>query len=98
MEDGILCELQHRPNRLSQPRKAMPEASTKMLTQHLREMEKDGLIVRTDLSKRLRHVEYSLAEPHGRPTLQLINMLAAWGTQYLSGKGPSIREANEQQR
>lgn len=29
LEDGILCELQHRPNRQSQPRKAMPEASTK---------------------------------------------------------------------
>jgi DNA-binding HxlR family transcriptional regulator len=30
-----------------------------MLAQHLREMERGGLIIRTHLSGRLRHVEYS---------------------------------------
>ena len=36
-----------------------------MLAQHLREMERDGLIIRTDLSGRLRHVEYSLSDSGG---------------------------------
>jgi DNA-binding HxlR family transcriptional regulator len=42
-----------------------PGASKKMLTQHLREMEKDGLVVRKDLSGKLRHVEYFLSDSKG---------------------------------
>jgi DNA-binding HxlR family transcriptional regulator len=90
----ILCELQHGPIRLSRLRKALPEASRKMLTQQLREMEKDDLILRTDLSSRLRHVEYSLSESHGVAILQLIDMLAACGTKYRSRENSAIPEAN----
>ena len=39
----ILSQLQQGPVRLSQLRKMFPGASKKMLTQHLREMEEDGL-------------------------------------------------------
>jgi len=51
----ILCELQHGPIRLSRLRKALPNASTLpgMLTMHLRQLEQDQLIVRTDLSRKL---------------------------------------------
>jgi DNA-binding HxlR family transcriptional regulator len=59
-----------------------PLASKKMLTQHLRELERDGLIVRTDLSGRLRHVEYSLSDSGGFAVLQLISTLTEWGSQY----------------
>ena len=59
---GILSNLQRGPVRLSQLRRMFPQASKKMLAQQLREMERDGLIIRTDLSGRLRHVEYSLSE------------------------------------
>lgn len=55
-----------------------------MLTQHLREMERDGLIVRTDLSARLRHVEYSLSDSGGFAVLQLIDTLTEWGSRYAS--------------
>jgi len=79
---GILSSLQRGPTRLSQLRKIFPEASKKMLTQHLREMERDGLIVRTDLSSRLRHVEYSLSDSGGFAVLQLINALTEWGSRY----------------
>ena len=70
--------------RLSQLRRKFPEASKKVLTQHLREMERDGLIIRTDLSGRLRHVEYSLSDSGGVAVLQLINTLTEWGSQYAS--------------
>jgi hypothetical protein len=46
-----------------------------MLAQSLREMERDGLIIRTDLSGRLRHVEYSLSDSGGLAVLQLINRI-----------------------
>ena len=61
-----------------------PLASKKMLAQQLREMERDGLIIRTDLSGRLRHVEYSLSDSAGFAVLQLINTLIEWGSQYAS--------------
>ena len=78
----ILSQLQQGPVRLSQLRKMFPGASKKMLTQHLREMEEDGLIIRTDLSARLRHVEYSLETSMGVAVLHLINTLTEWGSQH----------------
>jgi DNA-binding HxlR family transcriptional regulator len=60
-----------------------PEASKKMLTQHLREMEKDGLVIRKDLSGRLRHVEYVLSDPLGFEVVPLIATLTRWGREYL---------------
>jgi DNA-binding HxlR family transcriptional regulator len=53
-----------------------------MLTQQLREMERDGLIVRTDLSGRLRHVEYSISDLRGFAVLQLVSTLSKWSSQY----------------
>jgi DNA-binding HxlR family transcriptional regulator len=78
----ILSQLQHGPIRLSQLRKMFPDASKKMLTQHLREMEEDGLVIRTDLSAKLRHVEYSLENSLGVAVLHLINTLTDWGSQH----------------
>jgi DNA-binding HxlR family transcriptional regulator len=81
---GILSNLQRGPLRLSQLRRMFPQASKKMLAQQLREMERDGLIIRTDLSGRLRHVEYSLSDSSGVAVLQLINTLTEWGSQHAS--------------
>ena len=61
-----------------------PLASKKMLTQHLREMERDRLIIRTDLSGRIRHVEYSLSDSGGFAVSELINVLTEWGSRYAS--------------
>ena len=79
----ILSRLQLGPVRLGELRRIFPKASKKMLTQHLREMEKDGLVIRKDLSGRLRHVEYFLSDPLGFAVVQLICTLAKWGSEYL---------------
>jgi DNA-binding HxlR family transcriptional regulator len=79
---GILSRLQHGPLRLSQLRRLFPGASKKMLTQQLREMEKDGLVVRSDQSAKVRHVEYSLSASLGSDVLRLIGTLAQWGKQH----------------
>ena len=78
----ILSQLQHGPIRLSQLRKLFPGASKNMLTQHLREMVEDGVVVRSDLSGRRRHVEYSLETSLGAAVLHLIGTLADWGARY----------------
>jgi DNA-binding HxlR family transcriptional regulator len=51
----------------------MPGISQKMLTQHLRELEKDRLIKRTDFGEKPLRVEYQLSEM-GR---QLLSVLIA---------------------
>jgi DNA-binding HxlR family transcriptional regulator len=80
----IMSRLQHGPARLSQLHRMFPAASKKVLTQRLREMEKDGLVVRTDLSTKLLRVEYSLSDSLGFAAMRLINVLAQWSAQYSS--------------
>jgi DNA-binding HxlR family transcriptional regulator len=79
----ILAQLQHGPVRLGELRRTFPDASKKMLTQHLREMERDGLIARNDLSGRLRHVEYTLSDPRGSAVVHLVNALTRWSRENL---------------
>jgi len=82
----ILSRLKHGPARLGELRRLLPQASKKMLAQHLREMERDGLVVRKNLSGRVLHVEYSLSESGGYATLHLIRMLQDWSSEHLPFK------------
>lgn len=70
------------PARLGDLRRLFPAASKKMLTQHLRQMERDRLIVRSDLSGRVPHVQYSLLESRGIAISRLLDFLATWGAEY----------------
>jgi DNA-binding HxlR family transcriptional regulator len=78
----ILLRLEQGPARLGQLRRLLPQASKKVLTQHLRGMETNGLIVRTDLSDSVPHVEYALSPPLGIAVLHLISALAQWSLLY----------------
>ena len=53
-----------------------------MLTQHLRQMERDGLIIRTDRSGKVPHVEYCLSKAHGLAVYRLLDFLATWSAEY----------------
>jgi len=79
----ILGRLQHGPARLGELCRLLPQASKKVLAQHLREMERDGLVVRKDLSGRVLHVEYSLSETGGFAALYLISILQNWSNEHL---------------
>ncbi|GHD18569.1 ArsR family transcriptional regulator [Tianweitania populi] len=59
----ILFRLFAEPSiRTLQLRRDIPGISQKVLTQHLRELEDDHLIIRTDYGEQPPHVEYSLSE------------------------------------
>jgi DNA-binding HxlR family transcriptional regulator len=58
----ILCVMREGPVRLGQLGRRIPSASKKVLTENLRNLESAGLIVRTDMSRQVRHLEYDLAE------------------------------------
>ncbi|MFD9573559.1 winged helix-turn-helix transcriptional regulator [Streptomyces sp. NPDC059982] len=83
----ILWELDaHRVRRFAELRRALPGVSEKMLTQHLREMEADGLVLRKVYAEVPPRVEYSLTED-GRMLNQALGPLGAWGTERIRREG-----------
>ncbi|MFF5006228.1 winged helix-turn-helix transcriptional regulator [Streptomyces phaeochromogenes] len=77
----ILWELDHyRVRRFAELRRGLPGVSEKMLIQHLREMEEDGLVHREVYREVPPKVEYSLTE-HGVSLNAALASLGAWGTE-----------------
>jgi len=75
----ILWELaEHEVRRFAELRRGLPGVSEKMLTQHLREMEQDGLVHREVYAEVPPRVEYSLTE-HGRSLNEALVPLGDWG-------------------
>jgi DNA-binding HxlR family transcriptional regulator len=77
----ILWRLDKRTWRYNELRRELPRISHKMLTQHLRELERHGLVRRTVYAVVPPRVEYELT-PLGRTTVPLIDSLRTWGAQY----------------
>lgn len=86
----ILWELAtHGVRRFAELRRALPGVSEKMLTQHLREMEEDGLVHREVYAEVPPRVEYSLTE-HGRTLDQALRPLGAWGAERVRREGSRV--------
>jgi len=90
----ILCAMRSGPVRLGQLARLIPGASKKMLTQNLRQLEADGIIVRKDLSDIVLHVEYELNESEKEGVCALLDDLAKWGGLHL---GKPIDDKEEPQ-
>jgi DNA-binding HxlR family transcriptional regulator len=74
----ILYQLQQGVLRYGQLKKSIPGITEKMLVQHLRELEADGLIVRDVKPIVPPHVEYSLTQS-GKTLTPILNAMAEWG-------------------
>ncbi len=74
----ILKELSQGPVRFGRLGAKIPEISAKVLTQQLREMEEDGLLIRTVFAEIPPRVEYSLAEM-GVSIFTIFKELRRWG-------------------
>lgn len=72
---------QNGTHRFGELRQSMPNITQKMLTQQLRELEKDGLIDRKIYAQVPPKVEYSLTDL-GRTIMPVLNHLSQWGQQY----------------
>lgn len=68
--------------RFSDLQRDIPGVSHKMLTQHLRELEADGLIARTDYAEMPPRVEYRLTE-HGRALRPVLAAMRAFSAEHL---------------
>lgn len=72
--------------RFGELRKLIPQATPKMLTQQLRELEQDNLVVRTVYPVVPPKVEYSLTEL-GLSIRPILALMYDWGADYLKSKG-----------
>ncbi len=77
----ILRNLLARPWRFNELRKSLDGISQKVLTESLRSMESDGIIVRTVYAEVPPRVEYSLSEL-GETLRPILDAMQAWGQDY----------------
>ncbi|MCG8632623.1 MAG: helix-turn-helix transcriptional regulator [Desulfobacterales bacterium] len=73
----MLWHLNDGTKRYKELERIVPGVSQKMLTQQLRELERDGLVIRTVYPEIPPRVEYALTEL-GRSAFPILEMMHAW--------------------
>lgn len=87
----VMRNLLARPWRFNELRKDLDGISQKVLTDSLRSMEADGLVVRTVYAEVPPRVEYALS-PLGESMKPIIKSMETWGLAYKSGTLPGTAE------
>jgi DNA-binding HxlR family transcriptional regulator len=77
----ILFNLSEGALRFNELRRKVPRATQKMLTQQLRELERDGIVHRKVFPVIPPRVEYSLTD-HGRSLKQLLREMCQWSRRH----------------
>ena len=77
-KQDILWKMTEGIYRFGEMKRAIPQISEKMLTQHLRELETDGLITRTIYPEMPPRVEYALTKL-GSSLQPILEQLNNWG-------------------
>lgn len=85
----ILWHLIDTTLRFGELRKLIPQATPKMLTQQLRELEENNLVVRTVYAVVPPKVEYSLTD-FGRSIKPILSAMYDWGSDYLESNGLQV--------
>jgi DNA-binding HxlR family transcriptional regulator len=77
----IVHALKAKPIRFGQLLRALPEATRKVATEQLRELESEGIVSRTSFGNRWERVEYSLTG-YGRTLVPVLALMADWGLKH----------------
>lgn len=77
----IIRDLMTRPWRFNEMLRSIPGISQKVLTDNLRRLEKDGIVIRTVFPEVPPRVEYALSEL-GNSMRPIIDAMQAWGLNY----------------
>ncbi|MDO3408235.1 helix-turn-helix domain-containing protein [Saccharibacillus sp. CPCC 101409] len=78
----ILYHLVEGVKRYNELKRLIPNVSPKMLTQQLRELERDGLLIRRDYEEVPPRVEYALSE-YGSGLIDVLDFFCHWGEAHL---------------
>src|SRR5260370_41988215 len=79
----ILWGLRAAPRRFGELRRQIPGISEKMLIQHLKEMESDGIVTRKDYKEVPPRVEYALTS-FGGSLCEALTPLCEWGQLHMA--------------
>lgn len=79
----ILWHLTDGVKRFGELKRLLPRATEKMLAQQLRDLERDGLIIRTVYPVVPPKVEYSLSDL-GKTIIPVLDAMCCWGEEYLA--------------
>jgi DNA-binding HxlR family transcriptional regulator len=82
----ILFHLERGTRRFNQLQKLIPRSTKKMLTKHLRELERDDIIHRKVYAQVPPRVEYSLTR-HGQSLRPILRAMSAWGKSHRARYG-----------
>jgi len=82
----VIYYLEEKTRRFGELQKLIPGMTKKMLTQHLRELERDGVVSRKVYAEVPPRVEYSLTR-HGESLKPILKLMSAWGTKYRARYG-----------
>jgi DNA-binding HxlR family transcriptional regulator len=74
----ILCLLSSGPKRFTELRRSIPGVTQHMLAAQLKDLEHDGIVLRTAFDEMPPRVEYELS-PAGRELRPIAEALQAWG-------------------
>lgn len=78
------------PIRFGEFQRAVPRMTRRMLTRQLKELEEDGIVLRTAYPEVPPRVEYSLTEK-GRTLEPVIRVLKEWGEEHVLAKDGTWR-------
>ncbi|MBQ6470827.1 MAG: helix-turn-helix transcriptional regulator [Victivallales bacterium] len=83
----IIWKLSRQPvMRYGELQRAIPQATAKMLTQQLKELEMDGIVFRKLYPVVPPRTEYSLTE-QGQTLVPIVNLMSEWGHGYFERMG-----------
>lgn len=92
---AILRALMHDVKRFSDLAATVPGLSDRMLAERLKEMEAEGIVVRTVIPETPVRIEYSLTEK-GRALESVVEALSEWaGTWYAGAPTSAMDESTE---
>ena len=81
----LYCLMEYQPVRFNELQRYLKKVSDKTLSQNLKELENDGLVVRNVYPQIPPKVEYSLTE-RGESLMEVLDKLCVWGEAHRGGK------------
>ena len=81
----LYCLMEFKTVRFNELKRYLKTISDKTLSSNLKELEKDGLIIRTEYPQIPPKVEYSLSD-RGSSLMVLLDQLCVWGEEHRTDK------------